>query len=59
MTDKEKAFVEEVVSISRKHGLSISHEDSQGAFLIEEYQDYNIEWLRSANFTPDYLKHKG
>ena len=50
MTDKEKAFIEEIVSISRKHGLCLVHEDGQGSFIIEEYSESNITWLRAANY---------
>lgn len=47
---KIKAFLQEVVALSRKHNLSIAHEDQHGAFLIEEYKDVNITWLMAADY---------
>lgn len=41
-------FLYDVIEISKKHGLSISHEDSQGAFIIEKYSDENIEWIQNS-----------
>jgi len=42
------AFLQELASVCRKHGLSISHEDSQGAFMIVEYDASCEEWLMNA-----------
>jgi len=51
--DKENtnidAFIEEIIEISKKHGLSISHEDTYGAFTVEKYSEDNAEWLRGAH----------
>ena len=41
-------FIEDVIEVYKKHGLSISHEDGHGAFLIEPISVHNIEWLRDA-----------
>lgn len=43
--DKEK-FINDIVKVYEKHGLSLAHEDSQGAFIIQEYKEDNIGWLR-------------
>lgn len=45
---KAKAFIEEIIEVSKKHGLSISHEDIGGAFKIEPYDDENIEWIEAS-----------
>jgi hypothetical protein len=49
-TDLERAklFIEDVKKACKKHGLSISHEDGWGAFIIETYLESNIEWLEGA-----------
>jgi hypothetical protein len=41
-------FLHEIASVCKKYGLSISHEDTHGAFVIEAYDESNIEWLMSA-----------
>ena len=46
---KIDAYIEEVLAVSRKHGLSISHEDSQGAFIVEEFSKANADWLLAAH----------
>tara|TARA_R110002072_G_scaffold303042_1_gene491771 strand:- start:6036 stop:6203 length:168 start_codon:yes stop_codon:yes gene_type:complete len=47
-TDKEKAqaFIEEIIEVSKRHGLTISHEDSQGLFEVNKYNNFDIEWLK-------------
>ncbi len=42
------AFVEEIISVCRKHNMSIGHEDHQGAFLIEPFNQRCINWLQAA-----------
>lgn len=46
---KIDAFIEEVIAVSKKHGLSISHEDGHGAFEIEKFSEANASWLRHAH----------
>ena len=41
-------FLEEILSVCKKHNLSISHEDWHGAFIIEEYSDKLSQWLNEA-----------
>ena len=41
-------FMDELNKLFKKYNLSISHEDGQGCFLIEEYEEYNIKWLNAA-----------
>lgn len=45
---KSRNFLNELEALCIKYNLSISHEDSQGAFIIEDYNDYNMNWLRDA-----------
>lgn len=49
MPERMKVFLEEIDSVCKRHGLSISHEDYHGVFLIEEYDKGNIEWLFGAS----------
>ena len=48
MPEDMKKFLEDIDEVCKKHNLSISHEDYMGAFLIEEYNKDNIEWLFNA-----------
>ena len=50
---KRLHFIADIIAVFRKHGLSLSHEDEYGAFLIEGISDRNIEWLQQASFVDD------
>ncbi len=41
-------FLQEVVELSKKHGLSISHDDCYGNFVVSKYDHDDIEWILSA-----------
>jgi hypothetical protein len=43
------AFLADVEAVCRKHGFSLSHEDGQGAFEVEEFSESNIAWLKDAH----------
>lgn len=42
-------FFNEIQSVCKKYNMSISHEDIHGAFEIDSYKEFNIEWLRMAH----------
>lgn len=42
-------FLEEIVEVFKKHGFSLSHEDTQGAFVVEPLNDFNIRWIMDAH----------
>jgi len=42
-------FLEEIIEVSRRHGLSLSHEDRQGKFVVQKYSQDNAEWLIGAD----------
>lgn len=46
---KVEKFIDELIAVCKKHGLSLSHEDTQGAFIVEPYSDSNIQWLNDAS----------
>jgi len=47
---KVDAFLAEVHEVCKKHGFCIEHEDSQGGFIIEKYNDEkDFEWLGYAS----------
>lgn len=41
-------FLNELDNLCKKYDLSISHEDSHGAFIIERYDKNNISWIQDA-----------
>ena len=47
-TQKKESFIDDIVNIYKKYNLSLSHEDTQGAFKIEKYSDENVDWIREA-----------
>lgn len=49
MPKEMEDFLNDIETVCVKHGLSISHEDYHGVFLIEEYDEDNIKWLFGAS----------
>lgn len=45
---KVAEFLEDYRRICERHGLALSHEDYQGAFMIERFSPDLIEWAESA-----------
>lgn len=43
-----RCFYDEIDSVCKKYNLSISHEDGQGSFIIENYHKGYTEWLKDA-----------
>ena len=46
--ERIKNFMKEYEELCIRHGMTLSHEDSQGAFIIDEYDKDNVEWVKSA-----------
>lgn len=51
--EKIDAFLAEVIEVSKKHGLSIGHEDNHGGFLVQKYSQDNADWLLQASDDSD------
>ena len=49
MNSNINVFLEEIMTVCVKHGLSIAHEDSQGAFLIKNFDIKYAKWLMEAS----------
>lgn len=43
------SFFNDLDIVFKRHNMSISHEDTHGAFIITEYDDDCVDWLRMAN----------
>ena len=50
---EQSVFLRELAELCKKHNLSLSHEDTQGAFIVEEYKEENIKWLMDAMLRPN------
>lgn len=46
--EKVDAFLREIIEVSRRHGLTISHEDSNGSFVVEGPSETNEQWMMNA-----------
>lgn len=46
---KVDAFIEELIEVSKRHGLSLAHEDNHGAFIVEKFSEANAQWLMDAH----------
>jgi hypothetical protein len=55
-TLESRIFLLEIQLLCMKHGLSLSHEDTQGAFIVTEYSEENVEWLMAALERRDTLQ---
>ena len=47
--EEQVKFIEEIEAVCKKYNLSISHEDGQGAFVIEKFSQENLNWLKRAD----------
>jgi len=45
---KVDSFIDDIIRVYKKHDMSISHEDSHGAFIVTDLTNYNILWLKEA-----------
>ena len=45
---KVEAFIADILAVYVKHGMSISHEDEHGSFIIDHQDEDNEEWLKAA-----------
>lgn len=53
LEERAKAFLEAVAALSMAYNVSLAHEDSQGAFIVEPYDEGNVEWLMNADIKED------
>lgn len=48
MPPRAKAFFAAYEALCEKHGLCLSHEDSQGSFILNPINDDDIGWVAAA-----------
>lgn len=44
-----KDFLEEIEAICRKYNISISHQDGQGAFEFDHFDEDYMQWFKWGN----------
>ena len=45
---KVDAFLADILAVYKKHGLSLAHEDQQGAFRVRPRRDIDEAWVCGA-----------
>lgn len=48
-SDKQDAFIEELIGVCKRYNMSICHEDCHGAFVIQKHAKVHDERLRNAH----------
>ena len=51
-------FLEEIIDVCKRHDLTLSHENKEGAFEIENFDHQTIEWLKAAFDKTDIPKRR-
>jgi hypothetical protein len=46
--NRTEAFLADIEAAQRKHGLSLGHEDDQGAFKVVPFNERYVDWLWDA-----------
>lgn len=46
--DRYDDFIRQYEQLCIKTGITISHEDCQGSFILESFDSEDIEWLKNA-----------
>ena len=44
-----EGFLKEIIDVYKKYNISIGHEDCQGAFILEPYDEYDVNWLKECS----------
>ena len=47
-------FLNDIIKVYKCHNLLLAHEDTQGAFIIQEFKEENVNWLKDSYFDNDY-----
>ena len=46
--DKYDDFIRQYEELCIKTGITISHEDTQGSFILESFNNEDLEWVKGA-----------
>jgi hypothetical protein len=42
-------FLDEYEALCKKYNLSLGHEDEHGSFVVQNYEECNINWVKESN----------
>jgi hypothetical protein len=48
-------FYNDLINLYKKYGVSISHEDGHGGFILEKYNEFNVDWIKEASVTQEVV----
>lgn len=51
-----RSFYKELIALYKKYDFSIAHEDSHGSFIIENYNENNVDWIMDADIKANVPK---
>lgn len=46
---KADAFIKELIELYKKHDIVLSHEDTQGSFILCPLDEQHIRWIQDTN----------
>lgn len=46
--ERVKNFMKEYEALCKKYNLSLGHEDSEGGFILDEYKEDYVDWVKCA-----------
>lgn len=52
-SERIEAFLDDIQEVFEEHGLALGHEDWHGAFLIFEFDEEFVDWVRGAHIAFD------
>jgi len=48
-------FIQEIEDVCKKYQISISHEDTHGAFILQPYSKEYMDWFKCAHVTKEII----
>ncbi len=46
--ERKEAFIEDIIKLYNKYGLSIAHDSGAGTFIITDIDDKLVNWISNA-----------
>lgn len=52
-------FLTEILTVYSRYGLSLSHEDGHGSFIVDGPSQHNMAWLLDATLSEEAIRKLG